>query len=143
MLQRRGDCEAALSEAESRFAQVSGSDTAIELYSPSQLGRVAGSCYLFLGTPSTAEQHLEQSVRLVEGPTKAGAIVLANLAIASVRQHELDRAIPYLHQAIDLAEETRGAGGLNVTFAAGRELAPWRDQTRVREVHDRLLALVA
>lgn len=142
MLQERTACESALSDAEGQFAQVNNTDAAIELYSPSQLGRVAGSCFLFLNQPHTAQQHLEQSSHLAQGPTKAGAIVHANLAIACVRQRQLDEAIGHLHQAIDLAEQTRGAGGLNVTFAAGREMAPWRDQPAVREIHDRLLALM-
>jgi len=48
-----------------------------------------------------------------------------------------------LHAAIDLIETTRGGGGLNVVFSAGRELQPWREMPIVRDVFDRLFALVA
>jgi hypothetical protein len=40
-------------------------------------------------------------------------------------------------------ELTRGGGGLNVAFAAGRELRQWQREPWVHEVHDRLLALMA
>ncbi|MFE9183608.1 hypothetical protein ACFYMB_09770 [Micromonospora haikouensis] len=38
---------------------------------------------------------------------------------------------------------TRGGGAVNVLFAAGRELRPWRDRSDVQEVMDRTLALMS
>jgi hypothetical protein len=53
---------------------------------------------------------------------KSRAIVLGNLSLAHLRQGELDAAAATLHEAIDVVEQTRGGGGLNVVFDAGREL---------------------
>jgi hypothetical protein len=46
-----------------------------------------------------------------------------------------------LHEAIDLVELTRDAGGMKRVFSAGRQLGPWRHEPFVQEVQDRLLAL--
>ena len=48
-----------------------------------------------------------------------------------------------LHRAIDLLEVSRGGGGLNVVFAAVRELRPWRHEPVAQDVNERLLALMA
>lgn len=47
-----------------------------------------------------------------------------------------------LHKAIDVVEQTRGGGGLNVVFMAARELRPWRNERAVQDVSDRLLTLM-
>jgi hypothetical protein len=44
---------------------------------------------------------------------------------------------------MDVIEQNWGGGGLNVIFGAGRELRPWREVPVVRDVHDRLLTLMA
>ena len=76
--------------------------------------------------------------------TLAGAgRVLGNLALAYLRQRQLDAATATLHEAIDLLEASRGGAGLTVVFSAGRELYPWRAEPAVHDVQDRLLALVA
>ncbi|MEU6711585.1 hypothetical protein ABZ897_08890 [Nonomuraea sp. NPDC046802] len=55
---------------------------------------------------------------------------------------KLEEACGTLHEAIDLIEETRGGGGLNIAFTAGRELSPWRHEPWVQEINDRLFALM-
>ncbi len=52
MLGECGRCEQALSQAEIFFGRIGGDDLRVELFSPTQLGRLAGSCYLFLGIRS-------------------------------------------------------------------------------------------
>jgi hypothetical protein len=42
-----------------------------------------------------------------------------------------------------VAEVNRGGGGLNVIFGAGRALGRCRQTADVRNVHDRILALMA
>jgi hypothetical protein len=64
--------------------------------------------------------------------------VLGNLALAHVREPEVDAAAGALHRAIDVAAQTRGAGSLNLIFKAARELAPWRHEPVVQYVHDRV-----
>jgi hypothetical protein len=143
MLGERRGCEAALGAAEPQLAQVLPTDPAYRLYCPDQLGRLQGSCYLFLGDPKKAQPILESTARSLHDRQKSRAIVLGNLALAHIRRHDLEEAAATLHQAIDVVELTRGGGALTVLFTAGRELRPWQREPVVQDVHDRLLALVA
>jgi transcriptional regulator with XRE-family HTH domain len=143
MLGELAPCETALATAERRLGQVGDMDAAIELYSDTQLGRMAGSCYLFLENASRAQAVLETTASSLNDHSKSHAIVLANLALALIQQHNLDEATGRLHQAIDVIELNWGGGGLNIVFEAGRKLRPWRDVPVVQGVHDRLLTLMA
>lgn len=142
MMRERGDCERALGEAEALLARIEESDPGRGLFSPTQPGRLAGSCYLFLGDHKRAQQILEDTASTFGGVSKNQAIVWGNLGLARIRQQHVDSAADALHRAIDVVEETRGGGGLNIVFDAGRELRPWRDLPIVRDVHDRLLTLM-
>jgi transcriptional regulator with XRE-family HTH domain len=142
MLGQADSCGQALSSAETHFALISPDDPASSLYCPSQHGRLAGSCWLFLGKPDKAELVLDQTRQLLQGRKKSTAIVLGNLALASIRQHEIDAGTARLHEAIDIVEQTRGGGGLNIVFTAARELRPWRNEHVVQDVNDRILTLM-
>jgi transcriptional regulator with XRE-family HTH domain len=142
MLRQRQECEAALSQAETQFDRIGTADAALDLFSPTQHGRLAGSCYLFMDDPRRAQPLLESTAQLLRDSSKPQAIVLGNLALACIRQGKLDEAAAALHRAIDVVEMTWGGGGLNVVFAAGRELRPWRHVAAVHDVYDRLLALM-
>jgi tetratricopeptide (TPR) repeat protein len=142
-LRAQHDCEEALDTAQARLALRTDLDVAADFYSPAQFGRLAGSCYLSLALPRKAEHHLSGTVQAMQTRQKVSALVLGNLALALIRQRRLEEATSVVHEAIDEVERTRGGGGLNVIFAAGRELRPWRDEPQVQEVHDRLLALIA
>lgn len=143
MMGERRQCEKALSEAENRFARIHPDDEAMHMFSPSQFGRLTGSCYLFLGVNHTAEQILSGTAGTLVQWKKAQSIVLGNLTLAYIRQGKLEEACSTLHEAIDLIEATRGGGGLNIAFSAGRELAPWRHEPWVQEISDRLFGLMA
>jgi transcriptional regulator with XRE-family HTH domain len=143
MLGQRSDCERALSEAQRRFDRVTDSDPALDLFSPTQHGRVAGSCYLFLDRPHQAQPILNATATELTGHSKSQAIVFGNLGVASLRQTQLDDAAAFLHQAIDIIEKTRGGGGLNIVFSACQEMRPWRHIPAVQEVYDRVFALMA
>jgi len=54
MLGDRRSCEQALAAADRQFGNISPDDPAIDLFSLAQPGRLAGSCYLFLGDPRRA-----------------------------------------------------------------------------------------
>jgi hypothetical protein len=110
---------------------------------PTQPGRLAGSCYLSLRLPKKAEAQLSATAEAMAGQQKVSSLVLGNLALAHLRQRQVDAAVASLHTAIDELERTRGGAGLNVVLTAGRELRPWSDEPAVHEVHDRMLALVA
>jgi len=142
MLGQRQECEQALSEAEGYFERIGAADGAADLFSPTQHGRLAGSCYLFLKDAKRAEPILESTAKALRDRSKSQAIVLGNLALARIRQQKLDEAVSALHSAIDVVEMTWGGGGLNIVFGAGRELRPWREVPVVQDVYDRLLTLM-
>ncbi|MGH3917175.1 MAG: helix-turn-helix transcriptional regulator [Pseudonocardiaceae bacterium] len=143
MLGQRAECERALSEADRCFERVGVADVALDLFSPTQSGRLAGSCYLFLGKAKQAQPILEATARELRDCSKSQAIALGNLSLAYLRQGKLDEAAAVLHQAIDVIELTWGGGGLNIVFGACRELQPWRQVAVVQDVYDRVMALMA
>ena len=143
MLGELASCEEALAAADTRFGRVGELDAAIELYSVTQFGRMAGSCYLFLEDTRRAQGLLEATAVVLADHSKSQAIVLGNLALALIRQGDLDEAAGRLHEAIDVIELNRGGGGLNIVFSAGREMRPWRTVPVVHDVCDRLLTLMA
>jgi transcriptional regulator with XRE-family HTH domain len=142
MLGESTSCDEALGTAEELFARIAPDDPAGVLFSPSQHGRLAGSCFLFLGRPDKAEPILDATRQLLKDQKKSTAIVLGNLALAGIRQRNVDAAVVRLHEAIDVVEISRGGGGLNIVFTAARELNPWRNERVVQEVNDRLLGLM-
>jgi hypothetical protein len=143
MRQQRQDCEQALTAAEHHLNRIDDTDEAAVLFTPTDLSRMTGSCYLFLGEPRRAAVHLTDCLRQADRGTKAAAVAAANLALAHARQRNVDEAVESLHQALDVVETTHGSGGLTVAFTAGRALSPWRDHLAVQQVHDRLLTLMA
>lgn len=142
MSSERELCEAALLEAEAQIGEASATDIAAGYYSINEYNRLAGSCYLFLGLPKAAEPLLETATKSLAGK-KCHAIALGNLTLAFIRQSKLDEAADTMHRTIDAVELTRGGGGLNLAFAAGRELRPWRNEAWAQDINDRLLGLMA
>lgn len=136
-------CESALGRADTEFGKIDPADAAGHLFSPNQFDRLAGSCYLFLGEHRRAQQRLEEAARALRQQNKSGAIVLGNFSLSHLRQGQLDLASAALHEAIDVVEATRGGGGLNIVFDAGRELRRWRTEPVVHDVYDRLLSLMS
>jgi tetratricopeptide (TPR) repeat protein len=108
MLGDRRDYEQALGAAGGPFGSIQADDPAIDLFSPTQAGRLAGSCYLFLHDAKTAVAILEHAARELQDQSKAQAVVLGNLAIAHIREDSRDAAVAMLHQAIDVTERNRG-----------------------------------
>lgn len=142
MVGEKRACEQALVRAETHFDRVDADDPAIDLFSPAQLGRLAGSCYLFLGDARLAQPILEETAAALRDHSKSQAIVLGNLALSLIRQRKIDEAVGALDRAIDVIEINRGGGGLNIAFGAARELRPWRQVQAVQNACDRLLALM-
>lgn len=143
MLRQRRACEQALSLADSHFDRIETADPAREVFSPAQHGRLAGSCYLALGDSKRAQRILEAAAQELRDRSKSQAIVLGNLTLSCIRQGKLDEAAVALHRAIDVVELTRGGGGLNILFSAGRELRSWLHLPPVQDAYDRLLGLMA
>jgi hypothetical protein len=142
MLRERRECEVALGAAEAHLEAMRTADPAHGLFSSDRLGRIQGSCYLALGDSAKARWILESTARSLHGRRKSKAIILGNLALAHVRQREIEQAAVVLHRAIDLLEVSRGGGGLNVVSTAVHELRPWRHEPCVQDVNERLLAFM-
>ncbi|MFC4591445.1 helix-turn-helix domain-containing protein [Sphaerisporangium corydalis] len=136
------ECERALRKAEAQLDRVSIDDMAAEYYTPTEFNRLSGSCYLFLDLPQRAEPILRITANALASKKKSQAIALGNLTLALIRQKKLDEAAATMHCAIDAVELTRGGGGLNLAFSAGRELRRWGAEPWAREINDRLLALM-
>ncbi|MGA6168583.1 helix-turn-helix transcriptional regulator [Amycolatopsis magusensis] len=142
MLGNRRDCEKSLDAAVEQLDQVGDADPAGDYLSSTEVERLSGSCYLFLDLPKQAEGALRKAAHQLANKRKSQAIVLGNLSLAYIRQGELTGAVEALHQTIDALEGTRGGGGLNLAFSAGRELREWRHEQSVQELNDRLFDLM-
>jgi hypothetical protein len=138
---QRRECEGALVAAERCLATTD--PAAAEFVAPTDLNRMAGSCYLFLGDAPRAAAYLSDTLAASPQATKAAAVTAANLALAYSHMGRADEAVDSLHRAVDIIDETRGGAGLNVAFAAARGLRRWRGTTAVDEIHDRLFTLMA
>ena len=138
-----GECRHALQAASAQFGRIQSGDPAIELFSPSQPGRLAGSCYLFLHDAKRAAGILEQAAQALHDQSKSQAVVLGNLALAHIRLGALDAAVARLNLAIDVTERNRGGGGMTIICSAGRQLRRWRDSAEVQDICDRIMALMA
>lgn len=136
-------CEHALQDAEAQFDRVDADDIAAQYYTVNEFTRLAGSCYLYLDRPDRAEPILRTTVDALAAKRKSQAIALGNLTLALIRQGKADEAAAIMHRTIDSVELTRGGGGLNLAYAAGRELRQWQQEPWVQEINDRLLALMA
>lgn len=136
-------CEEALKEAETQLDRMGTEDVAAEYYSINEFNRLSGSCYLFLDRPERAEPILRATTRALAAKKKSQTIALGNLTLSLIRQGKLDEAETTMHRTIDAVELTRGGGGLNLAFTAGRELRQWQHEPWVQDINDRLLALMA
>lgn len=136
------ECEDALKKAQAQFDRVHPDDVAAPYYTVNEYNRLAGSCYLALDLPERAEPILRMTSRALAAKKKSQAIALGNLTLAFIRQGKLDEAAATMHRTIDAVELTRGGGGLNLAFSAGRELRQWRSEAWALEINDRLLALM-
>lgn len=142
MLGDQRACEQALDRAQEQLAVHDDLDPGGDFSSPLEFARMAGSCYLSLGRPAKAETHLTTAAHSIRRHHKMSALVLANLALASVRQRRVDHAVATLHQAIDALTTTRGGGGLAVAVTVARALRHHQDTAEVRTARDRLLDLL-
>jgi tetratricopeptide (TPR) repeat protein len=139
--EKRG-AKLALDRAWSHLANVTTDDPALGLFTKEQLGGFVGVCCLLLGDPKGAQAALQEAAeRLGANRDKHKAVMLGDLAKAHARQGDLEQACCVLHQAIDLVELTRDAGGMKRAFAAGRQLRRWQHEPPVQDVQDRLLTL--
>ena len=141
MLGDASACRALLKVAEAATAQIGDHDPGLDLYAPSVVSRMTGSCLIRLGDHRAALSALAQA-ELESPTTKTRAMVVGNAALALASCGEFDGAAERLSEAIDLIEQTRGGGALNIAFQVGRAIHR-RGVTAAGDVIDRLLSLMA
>jgi hypothetical protein len=86
---------------------------------------------------------LEETAQQLRDQSKSQAVVLGNLARAYIRLGALDAAVARLNLAIDVTEQNRGGGGMNIICTVGRQLRQWRSSAEVQDVCDRIMTLMA
>ncbi|RAS58999.1 DNA-binding XRE family transcriptional regulator [Lentzea atacamensis] len=143
MLGERLACERSLERAQDHFGRISDDEPVVEMFSETQYGRLAGSCYLRLHDATRAQSTLERVASQAPSRSKSRTIVLANLSLAHLQLQDLENAAAALHVAIDCVEATWGGGGLKVIFGAAQQLRPWRKEPVVDQVYDRLFTMMA
>jgi hypothetical protein len=132
----------ALDRANAHLTRVPADDPLYGVFGREQLGGFIGVCHLRLHHPKGAQAALQETAqRFGVGKEKHKSVILGDLAAAFIGQGEPEQAAVVLHEAIDLVELTRDAGGTKRVFSAGRQLRPWHNEPFVQEVQDRLLAL--
>jgi hypothetical protein len=142
MLGEERKAKLVLDRADFHLSKVAPDDPMLGVFTREQLGGFVGACHLRLGDPSGAQVALQEPAqRLGAGKEKHKSVMLGDVSTALVLQRDPEQASAVLHQAIDLVELTGSAAGKRRAFAAGRQLAPWRNEPFVQEVQDRLLAL--
>jgi hypothetical protein len=131
-----------LDRADFHLSKVTSDDPMLGVFAREQLGGFVGACYLRLHDPRGAQLALQESAQgLGVGKEKHESVILGDVSTALILQGEPEQASVVLHQAIDLVELTGSAAGKRRIFTAGRQLGPWRNESFVQEVQDRLLAL--
>ncbi|MFE0265766.1 helix-turn-helix domain-containing protein [Nocardiopsis alba] len=104
--------------------------------------RIAGSVHLELERPGRAQHLLEQAVHVLADRPKTRGIALANLAMAHVRQQEVEGATLILHHAMDIAHTTHAGGATSLIANVVRELSSWRTLPAVIDIQDRFVDLI-
>jgi transcriptional regulator with XRE-family HTH domain len=106
---------------------------------PARISAYEGTCYLRGGLLKEAEGALGSVVDTVpEGIPGQKAFSLADLALVYVRQRELERACSTLIDAIGVTERSGGKPPRQRIYMVRRELHPWRDESFVKAVDERL-----
>jgi transcriptional regulator with XRE-family HTH domain len=108
---------------------------------PARISAYEGTCYLRGGLLKEAEGALWNVLDgIPDGIPGQKAFSLADLALVQVRQRELERACSTLMDAISMTERSGGKPPRQRIYMVRRELNPWRDESFVKAVDDRLYA---
>jgi hypothetical protein len=84
---------------------------ALELLSPTQPGRLAGSCYLVLDKPKQAQPILGSDGGELRDRSKSQALVLGNLSLARIWQGKVNDAVAMLPGSPSEWRRRRPRGG--------------------------------
>lgn len=103
----------------------------------SRLAEERGACFAELGRPHLAQTALTEALHQPISTRRRGA-VLADLAVTGAQQRDVDQAVAYGAEAVELARQT-GSGYIGRKLAALRpHLAALGNDARVRQLNDQL-----
>jgi transcriptional regulator with XRE-family HTH domain len=132
----------ALDQADEELAALTTHDMLGDVFDGSRLTGFRGVCLIQLGRQREAQQMLENALQgLAVGLDRQRANILTDLAIAFVRDREIEEGCRVGLQAIEVASSTRAAVGLQRIWQLRQRLQPWHDHEAVRQLDDRLLSL--
>lgn len=132
----------ALERAEEELAVVTTDDLLSDIFDGSRLTGFKGVCLIQLGRHQEAQLTLKGALQRLEvGLDRQRANILTDLAIAYVRDREIEEGCRVGLQAVEVAGSTRAAVGLQRIWQLRQQLQPWHDHQAVRQLDDRLLSL--
>jgi len=132
----------ALEKAEEQLAVVTTDDLLSDVFDGSRLTGFKGVCLIQLGRQEEAQQTLKGALQSLEASLdRQRANILTDLAIAYVRDREIEEGCRVGIQAVEVASSTRAAVGLQRIWQLRQQLQPWHDHEAVRQLDDRLLSL--
>jgi transcriptional regulator with XRE-family HTH domain len=111
-------------------------------FSQARLRGFEGICHVRLGLVSDGEQELQQAATDLDETRDSvqKSIIMADLALARLRNGDPEAASETLRQSIDLVATTRGRVGTQRIYHVRRELDRWHREPFVTELDRHLLA---
>jgi ATP/maltotriose-dependent transcriptional regulator MalT len=111
-------------------------------FSQARLRGFEGICHVRLGLVSDGDQQLQQAAAGLDEARDSvqKSIIMADLALARIRNGDPETASEVLRQSIDLVAATRGRVGTQRIYHVRRELDRWHGEPFVAELDRHLLA---
>jgi len=108
----------------------------------SRLPALRGGCFVRLEMPDTAFPALQEALQQVPSPVRRRAMILTDLALASVQQKEIEQACNYAGEAVAIASQSTSIMLIEGLRKVRGQLEPFADASSVRKL-DRRLALLS
>lgn len=139
-------CERLISQAERDFDRTSdnGDDPGwLSYFDAAEFHGQVGTCYLDLHRPATAEEHLDQALRLDSTKTRDRATYLIRRACAQTQLGQADQAVALLATAVPLIQQAPSHRNLRRAQRAREHLPLPGGDPRVQKLDQAMAALVA
>jgi len=107
----------------------------------SRLPALKGGCFVRLGMPDPALPALQEALQLVPSPIRRRAMILTDLALASVQQKEIEQACDYAGEAVEIASHSSSIMLVEGLHKVRYQLEPFSNAYSVRKLDKRLALL--
>ena len=108
----------------------------------SRLPALKGGCFVRLEMPGTAFPALLEALQLVPSPIRRRAMILTDLALASIQQKDIELACNYTGQAVEIVSHSTSIMVLEGLHKVRYQLEPFANASSVRKL-DKSLALLS